>query len=360
MSKRPALSVFSDSPRATADTRNTFEDERNAPESEQLDIVGLSPAIHLLRQQITSYAALPFPVLIQGESGCGKELIALALQKLSRANRANFKTLNCASVPITLLETTLFGHSKGAYTGAYRTQAGFFEEAADGTLFLDEIGELPLDLQARLLRVLENGEYQRVGETHTRHSHARILAATNRNLRNEVALGKFRADLYHRLNVFAITAPPLRELGADKLLLLRHFREHYARQFQCLPFEFSADAMVAWEHYYFPGNTRELRNIVLRLTAKYPGQTIQRKRLLTEFDSPQLNEANEQSASVQQRIQDGHFDLDRELRAQENLYIDAALKLAAHNITDAARLLGINRTTLYSRMDAQERSRVNG
>ncbi len=337
-----------------------FHDTRAITESGSLGIVGLSPAINLLRQQIVTYAAMPFPVLIQGESGCGKELVALALQKLSHCNDAKFKSLNCASIPTTLLETALFGHSKGAYTGAYFTQAGFFEETADGTLFLDEIGELPLDMQARLLRVLENGEYQRVGETHTRHSRARILAATNRNLRDEVAAGKFRADLYHRLDVFTITAPPLRELGTDKRLLLRHFRDYYARQLQCLPFTFQPETLTAWDCYNFPGNTRELRNIVLRLTAKHPGKTIPVCALLDELDVRHIDGAPRQQSWVKQKIQGGNFDLNHELQTQQSLYIDVALELAAHNISSAARLLGINRTTLYSRIGAYEKSRMSG
>ncbi|MGZ8256347.1 MAG: sigma-54-dependent transcriptional regulator, partial [Gallionella sp.] len=227
-------------------------------------IVGQSLAIQALRQQITLYAAMPFPVLIEGESGSGKELIAAALQKLSPVSHAPFKILNCAAISPNLLESTLFGHSKGAFTGATQQQNGFFEDAGNGTLFLDEIGELPLEMQANLLRVLENGQYQRVGETQTRTSTARIIAATNRNLREAVKAGMFRADLYHRLNVFAIHAPALQDLAADKLLLLQHFRQLFSTQLKLAPFELHSEAIGDWERYSFPGNIRELRNILLR------------------------------------------------------------------------------------------------
>jgi DNA-binding NtrC family response regulator len=323
-----------------------------------LGIIGQSPAIQTLRSQIVMYAAMPFPVLIDGESGCGKELIAGALQKLGDANSRPYKILNCAAISPTLLEATLFGHSKGAYTGANSAQAGFFEDAADGTLFLDEIGELPLDLQANLLRVLENGEYQRVGETSTRKSRARIIAATNRNLRDAVKAGTFRGDLYHRLNVFSITAPPLRDLGSDKLLLLNHFRTLYTQQIKHPPFELHPETLALWEQYSFPGNIRELRNIVIRLTAKYPGQTINAAQLMEEFDPAVFGHAPVDQSAIRQKILAGHFDLNHELRVQESLCIDIALELASNNISEAAKLLGLNRTTLYSRMDAHEKLRV--
>ncbi len=335
-----------------------IQHHEHAPDADLLGIVGQSPPIQALRNQIVMYANMPFPVLIEGESGCGKELVANALQKLGSASHAPFKIFNCAAISPTLIEATLFGHSKGAYTGAHSAQPGFFEEAADGTLFLDEIGELPLDLQANLLRVLENGEYQRVGETSTRKSRARIIAATNRNLRAAVNAGTFRGDLYHRLNVFSITAPPLRELDSDRLLLLTHFRTQYTRQIKRPPFELHPEALALWERYSFPGNTRELRNIVIRLTAKYPGLTVGAAQLQEEFDPTVITKPLADHAAIRQKIQAGHFDLNHELRTQESLYIDVALELAANNISEAAKLLGINRTTLYSRMDSHEKLKV--
>lgn len=333
---------------------NEFQNEQ------ALGIIGQSPAIQALRSQIATYAAMPFPVLIEGESGCGKELVAAALQKLSGSPDAPFKVLNCAAISPTLIEPTLFGHCKGAFTGATSAQSGFFEDATNGTLFLDEIGELPLELQAKLLRVLENGEYQRVGETTTRKSHARIIAATNRNLRDAVRSGIFRNDLYHRLNVFSITVPPLRELGHDKLVLLNYFRTYYSRQTKQPPFEFSPEALQYWNQYNFPGNTRELRNIVIRLTTKHPGQTVSLVQLQNEFDpletpayAPDTISAN--LTSIKQQLQQGNFNLDQYLREQESCYIAAALELASGNISEASKLLGINRTTLHSRIGTHEK-----
>jgi len=335
-------------------------EEHETPDS-SLGIVGQSLPIQTLRDQIAMYAPMPFPVLIEGESGCGKELVATALQRLAGRPDAPFRVLNCAAISPTLIESTLFGHSKGAYTGANSAQSGFFEDAADGTLFLDEIGELPLELQAKLLRILENGEYQRVGETATRKSNARIIAATNRNLRDAVKAGAFRDDLYHRLNVFRIAVPPLRELGTDKLVLLNHFRAHYAQQLGQPPFELHPEALQRWERYDFPGNTRELRNIVIRLSTKYPGQTLLATQLEAEFDTLTADAANlggNDSAARQRciaEIRDGNFNLDRHLHELEAGYIAAALELASGNISEAAKLLGINRTTLHSRMDAHEK-----
>ena len=320
-----------------------------------LGLVGQSPAMQALRSQIVMYAAIPYPVLIEGESGCGKELVASAIQKQASRPDSPFKVLNCAAIPPTLIEPTLFGYSKGAFTGATNAQSGYFEEATDGTLFLDEIGELPLELQTKLLRVLENGEYQRVGETTTRKSNARIIAATNRNLRDAVRTGTFRSDLYYRLNVFSISVPPLRELGPDKLVLLNYFRTYYSQQIKQEPFELLPDALQCWEQYSFPGNTRELRNIVIRLSTKHPGKSVNKAQLQDEFDPLEKSaypQSGASSESIKLELQQGDFSLDRHLQEQEAQYIAAALELAAGNISEAAKLLVINRTTLHSRMGA--------
>jgi DNA-binding NtrC family response regulator len=311
-----------------------------------LGLVGQSPAMQALRSQITMYATIPFPVLIEGESGSGKELVASAIQKLASNSNSPFKVLNCAAIPPTLIEPTLFGYSKGAFTGAATAQSGFFEDASDGTLFLDEIGELPLELQTKLLRVLENGEYQHVGETTTRNSGEAVRAGT------------FRGDLYHRLNVFSINVPPLRELGSDKLALLNYFRAYYSQQIRQQPFELLPDALQSWEQYNFPGNTRELRNIVIRLATKFPGMTVSKIQLQDEFDPLEISTSSRgwsSPQSITQQLQQGDFNLDRHLREQEGQYIAAALELAAGNISEAAKLLGINRTTLHSRMGAHEK-----
>jgi two-component system nitrogen regulation response regulator GlnG len=279
-----------------------------------------------------------------------------------------FLAVNCAAIAPTLLEPTLFGHARGAFTGAGQARAGYFEEAGEGTLFLDEIGELPLDLQPKLLRVLENGEYQRVGETQTRLSRARIVAATNRDLRQEVRAGRFRADLYHRLSVFTVAVPPLRETGRDRLLLLDHFRQLYASQAHVEPFTLDRDAEVLWLAYGFPGNVRELRNIAIRLTARHAGRPVDKATLAGEFDtleavdrdSPPARGGTGDSArreAARTHLQGAErIDLDATLAAWEQSYIDAALELSGGNVSEAARRLGVSRTTLYSRMESRHRS----
>lgn len=321
----------------------------------QLGIIGEHPLIEAMRNQISLYAPTPFPVLIEGESGSGKELVASAIQKLSPNKKAPYMIFNCAAISPNLLASTLFGHAKGAFTGANQAQSGYFEDAADGILFLDEIGELPLDLQANLLRVLENGEFQRVGETATRKSRARIIAATNRDLRQEVRAGNFRNDLYHRLSVFTIQVPPLRELGSDKLRLLEHFRSLYAGEIKREPFTLQTAAQLLWENYSFPGNTRELRNITIRLITKYPGQNISEAQLAAELDLPENVDQHDASSDwlpdARAILQNAlHFNLDNLLNDLSNQYIQAAMELSGQNISEAAKLLGMNRTTLYSRM----------
>lgn len=325
-------------------------------------LLGNSPPMQKLREQLTQFANAPFPVLIEGESGSGKELVAQALHKQSRRAGKPFLALNCAAISPNLVEPTLFGYAKGAFTGAVSARAGYFEDAVDSTLFLDEIGELPLELQAKLLRVLENGEYQRVGETQSRVSNARIVAATNRDLRSEVRHNRFRADLYHRLSVFTIGVPALRELGEDKLLLLDHFRMFYAQQIGAQPVELDKDALRSWQDYPFPGNVRELRNVVIRLCTKYAGTQITPALLQAEFDRDvqapagmdALSDESVLLEAARRQIEaDPDFRLDEVLKRWENGFIEAALAMTNGNLSQAAKRLGVQRTTLYSRMQSR-------
>jgi DNA-binding NtrC family response regulator len=326
------------------------------PAAEAPELVGASPVLAKLKQQVAQFAGSPYSVLIEGESGSGKELVARNLHRLSPRSSRPYLTLNCAAISPTLVEPTLFGYVKGAFTGAASNKAGYFEDAQDGTLLLDEIGELPLELQAKLLRVLENGEYQRVGETQRRISRCRVIAATNRDLRRDVKNGAFRADLYHRLSVFTLSVPPLREMEGDRLQLLDHFRLFYAAQSAVQPFEFDEAAISRWIRYEFPGNVRELRNIVIRLITKYAGQRVSVAELEPELDLEALHpgSAAEGGAIVEQAMRQleraGAFNLDETLRTWERGYIEAALRLTRGNVSQAAKLLGVNRTTLYSRM----------
>ncbi len=327
-------------------------------------LLGESLPIQALRMQIRQFADSPFPVLIEGESGSGKELAASSFHYASQRLLHPYLSINCAAVSPLLAESILFGHAKGAFTGAVTAHAGYFEDAGEGTLFLDEIGELPLELQAKLLRVLENGEYQRIGETQTRKSRARIVAATNRDLRAEVRAGKFRSDLYHRLSVFTVHVPPLRELGEDKHLLRKHFTDFYAKQILKEPFELDANAQARWLEYDFPGNVRELRNVVIRLIAKYAGKTVKEKELLAEFDlsAPEpngdqinFNDETGMALQAQRHLQrQANVSLDSVLKTWERAYIEAAMKMTHGNLSQAAKLLNVNRTTLYSRMNTQE------
>lgn len=335
-------------------------------EQEHGGLLGDSLPMQALRMQISQFADSPFPVLIEGESGSGKELVAGSFHYASKRSLHPYLSVNCAAISPLLAESILFGHAKGAFTGAIAAHAGYFEEAGEGTLFLDEIGELPIELQAKLLRVLENGEYQRIGETQTRKSRARIVAATNRDLRAEVRAGKFRSDLYHRLSVFAVHVPPLRDLGEDKHLLRNHFIEFYAKQIGQEPFALDATAQARWLDYDFPGNVRELRNIVIRLISKYAGKTVKESELIAEFDlsepesqEGQFNFNNEagMEAQAQRHLQrQANVSLDDVLKTWERVYIEAAMKITHGNLSQAAKLLNVNRTTLYSRINTQEES----
>jgi len=331
--------------------------EQAAPEVSEL--IGSSAPMEKLRSQIAQFAVSPFPVLIEGESGSGKELVAQSLHRLSARSARPFLALNCAALAPTLIEATLFGYAKGAFTGATSAKAGYFEDAQDGSLFLDEIGELPLEMQAKLLRVIENGEFQRLGETQRRVSRARVITATNRDLRQAVKHGGFRADLYHRLSVLSLQVAPLRELDRDKLALLEHFRQLYARQSGAAPFTLDAAAEARWLGYAFPGNVRELRNIVIRLITKHAGQAVSPAELEPELDLdapwPASADSGALAGEAQRQLERaGSFSLDATLAAWERAYIDAALRITRGNVSQAAKLLGVNRTTLYSRMESRE------
>lgn len=336
-------------------------------EKESCGLVGSSFPMQNLRLQISQFADAPFPVLIEGESGSGKEVVASCLHRLSKRSKLPYMSLNCAAISPQLAESILFGHVKGAFTGANTNHTGYFEEAGEGTLFLDEIGELPLEMQSKLLRVLENGEYQRIGETQTRKSRARIVAATNRDLREEVRGSKFRLDLYHRLSVFSLRVPRLRDLEEDRFALLEHFSAFYARETGQKPFKFDDKASKRWLGYHFPGNVRELRNIIIRLIAKYAGQTVTEAQLNAELDSMQIDllgggasstadipDMNDDAAlshyASQHLKSQTNVQLDQVLKSWEKAYVDAALKITHGNLSQASKLLGVNRTTLYSRM----------
>jgi DNA-binding NtrC family response regulator len=324
--------------------------EKESPVSDT-KLLGDSAALKTLRDLINQFADTPFPVLVEGESGTGKELVAEELHNSSSRKNAPFMTINCAAFTPELLEAQLFGHAKGAFTGAASERAGFFEDAGEGTLFLDEIGELPLSLQSKLLRVLENGEFYRIGETKSRISKARIVAATNRDLKEEVRSGGFRQDLYHRLCVLTIHVPALREREQDVLNLMEYFRKMYAAGNPAVELDETASELL--KKYSFPGNIRELRNIAIRLSAKYSGKTISAKSLEDELETDfnqNVDDLNNGDDLIAQGLDDKNFHLDEQISVWERKYINHALSKCNGNLSKAARLLGINRTTLYSRI----------
>ena len=228
------------------------------------DVIGESPVFRRVLQRVERVAETDATVLILGESGTGKELLARAVHRLSHRRHMPLVKINCATLPSNLIESELFGHERGAFTGAIKSKAGRFEVADGGTIFLDEIGELAVDLQPKLLRVLQEGELERVGEGRTRTVDVRVVAATNRDLESEVEAGRFREDLYYRLNVFPLRSPPLRERPEDIPTLAYHFLTRYAAQIGKRVQHIPAPALQSLREYSWPGNIRELQNIIER------------------------------------------------------------------------------------------------
>ncbi|NOQ88790.1 MAG: response regulator [Gammaproteobacteria bacterium] len=319
-----------------------------------VSIVGDSVAMQMVATQISQFADSPFPVLIEGASGTGKELVARALHENSKRSSEPYLAINCAAIAPDLLEAQLFGHAKGAFTGATHEHKGFFIEVGKGTLLLDEIGELPIALQGKLLRVIESGEFYRLGETRELQSQARIIASTNKVLSEEVKSENFRNDLYHRLSILNIQLPPLSARGDDVFLLLNTFMESYADTVS--PFVLDDGARELWQQYDYPGNVRELRNIVIRLGTKYPGQSVDKIQLSAELETQlSANDLAESATSVSdemiaREIRADEFDLDKLLGEIESRSIRIALEMNDNNVSKAAKALRINRTTLYSRV----------
>ena len=251
----------------------SFEDEiRSEPYFE--DLVGGSAALRHTLREVEVVAPTDSGVLILGETGTGKELIARAIHNLSTRRGQPFIKLNCAAIPSGLLESELFGHERGAFTGAIMRKAGRFEVADKGTLFLDEVGDIPLELQPKLLRVLQEQEFERLGSTRTQKVDVRVVAATHRNLKQMVEEEEFRSDLYYRLHVFPLSVPPLRERREDIPLLVRHFVDQYARRMNRRIESIPRQAMEALRNYSWPGNVRELQNFIERAVILSPGSVL--------------------------------------------------------------------------------------
>ena len=301
-----------------------------------LGILGRSAAVEALREHIRRIGPSQGRVLVTGENGSGKELVAHAIHALSKRASGPFIKLNCAAIPKDLVESELFGHEKGSFTGAMQSRKGRLELAHEGTLFLDEIGDLSLDAQAKLLRAIETGEVERVGGTQTQQYDVRVIAATNKDLAAEILAGDFREDLFYRLNVLPIHVPPLRERGPDVTLLASRFLEQYCIAEGRAPKTLSDEARALLEDYPWPGNVRELRNLMERATVLVPGETIQAGDLATWLEgSPVRGEA---------------LGLRGEIERREAETIRKALEGANWNVTQAAAGLGIDRTNLHRKM----------
>jgi transcriptional regulator with GAF, ATPase, and Fis domain len=317
------------------------------------DIIGESAALRQVLQQIEIVAPTEAGVLILGETGTGKELLARAIHERSTKRERPLIRVNCGAVPRELFESEFFGHVKGAFTGALKDRLGRFQMADGGTLFLDEIGEVPLELQSKLLRVLQEGQFERVGEDRTRQVDVRIIAATNRNLQQEAAAGRFRQDLYYRLSVFPITVPPLRERSEDIPILAKHFIDRTCGRLNCPPVRITPEQIKQLRCYAWPGNIRELQNVIERAVILARGGVLQLDHALP----PHVLETG--SAPALQKISSAPPAVIREeiWKEQERENILAALEHARWKIygTDgAAALLGVKPSTLAYRMKVLE------
>ena len=315
-----------------------MEKIRTAVEVE--NIIGRSAPMQRLLDMVPRVAASNSNALITGESGTGKELVAQALHNLSPRSDRAFVAINCASIPEGLLESELFGHMKGSFTGAHQNKQGLFEVAEDGSLFLDEIGDMPMNLQSKLLRAIEHGSFRRVGGTTDITCNVRIIAATNKNLKDEVREGAFREDLFFRLNVIPLVVPPLRDRKDDIPLLVDHFLGRFSDHKK----QFSGSAMKMLMDYDWTGNVRELENIVERILL------LSDQDIITDKDMPpEISAKPEPEVSLIPDLTKG-VDLEAELAVFEKRYLNEALRKTGGNKTEAARLLGLKFRSLRHKL----------
>ena len=312
--------------------------EPRKPGTHQLGrMVSADASMKSVMQTVEKIAPSRCRVLILGETGTGKQLLAQAIHEKSDRAPQPFVEVNCAAIPENLLESELFGHRRGAFTDASRDRIGRFEQAGEGTIFLDEIGEMPLGLQAKLLHVLEDGQYQRVGDENVRFSNARVIAATNRHLLRDVEAGRFRSDLFYRLNVVSIHLPALRERPGDIPLLIQHFMEMHAAEGSA--FRIDPDAMVRLEQYLWPGNVRELQNVIERFAALKHDEYVKVEDLPPRI----LGEKNAGGATG--HLLDGPY---RKAKQRfEHAYLEQCIRAAEGNFAAAAREAGLDRGQFF-------------
>ena len=323
--------------RNAAATRVLRAENERLQQAWAVPIIGESAAVRVLLHEIEVAGASGARILIQGENGTGKELVARALHAAGPRRERPFVAVNCAAIPEELIESELFGHERGAFTGATQSRMGRFEEAHDGTLFLDEVGDLSLRAQTKLLRVLEEGELLRVGGNRVIRVDVRVIAATNRDLAEAIRRGAFREDLYFRLAVIPLTVPPLRDRREDIPLLVEHFTRRLAAETGGRRSTLGAAALDAMRGYDFPGNIRELRNLIERLVIMAPGPEIGPERVRAAL--PRRADADDTA----RRLSDS-------VRAFERAQIDAALAAEGGNMTRTAERLGLERSHLYKKM----------
>jgi formate hydrogenlyase transcriptional activator len=312
------------------------------------EIVGKSSALLRVLAQVETVAPTDATVLVTGETGTGKDLIARAIHRHGGRREKLFLSVNCASLPTSLLESELFGHEKGAFTGATSQRIGRFEQADGGTLFMDEIGEMPVEAQAKLLHVLQNGEFERVGSTRSRKTDVRVIAATNKDLQLEVREGRFRRDLYHRLAVFPLHLPPLRERREDIPLLTSYLAarktQRLGRVIERIPLEVIDRLMI----YDWPGNVRELENVLERAIILSPGAALRAESIHLGPNTIETRHGGDSPQRVAVRADGG-----ASLKANERAYILDVCEACAWKIKGpggAAQKLGLNPATLYSRL----------
>lgn len=330
----------------------TLDDEHDHPQG-RFGIIGASPRMAQVFTIIEKVASQPSTVLITGESGTGKELVAKALHEHSDRRKAPFIKINCAAIPKDLMESELFGHDKGAFTGAEHDKPGRFELADNGTLFLDEIGEIPLEMQVKLLRAVQESEFERVGGVKTLEVSVRLVAATNRDLLEAIEDGSFREDLYYRLNVVPIHLPPLRERPEDIAPLTRHFIEKYNARLHKNVTELTDAAMLTLQSYPWPGNIRELENVMERMILFVDGDVIDEEDLPAELRERAEGHANNiPIPPIHLPASDGGLkEAIKETTARlERNYIIQALAETNQNVTQAAKLLKISRKSLQNKM----------
>jgi transcriptional regulator with GAF, ATPase, and Fis domain len=338
--------------KAQLELQNTYLQEAVVEAKAFGDLVGQSSALRHIVSQIDVVAPTEASVLILGETGTGKELVAHEIHRRSGRKDGPLVRVKCASIPRELFESEFFGHVRGSFTGAMRDRAGRFETAEGGTIFLDEVGEIPLDIQNKLLRVLQEKRYERVGDDRTRQANVRIVAATNRDLRQAAAAGKFREDLYYRLNVFPIQVPSLRERVDDIPLLAQHFVRLSTRELKCAKPRMTRAAVTKLQNYDWPGNVRELRNVVDRAVILARGGVLEFDLPIGSHAATPTRPGARTDSSVSDPAQAG-FLTEAELQRFERDNLMRALEAANWKISgrdSTAELLGIKPTTLLSRM----------